>query len=95
MASPIAAIRAINMHLSKLQRLSKRAFSNAATQRWMKSELSPTITRLDTASLDETQFSNRKSYRGPLKAAILDWAGTAVDAHGMSLYNKNKANILC
>eukprot|EP01084_Bolivina_argentea_P103175 184834_1 len=65
--------------MNVLQRLSKRAFSNT-TQQLIKQELTPTITRLDHASLNE-QYSNRKSFRGPLKAAILDWSGTTADAH--------------
>ena len=69
--------------MSALHRISKRYLSNS--QHLIKQELSPTITRLDYVTPDSTasnpQFSNRKSFRGPLKAAILDWAGTTIDAH--------------
>eukprot|EP00486_Rosalina_sp_Unknown_P004310 CAMPEP_0201567274 /NCGR_PEP_ID=MMETSP0190_2-20130828/7708_1 /ASSEMBLY_ACC=CAM_ASM_000263 /TAXON_ID=37353 /ORGANISM="Rosalina sp." /LENGTH=335 /DNA_ID=CAMNT_0047987081 /DNA_START=58 /DNA_END=1065 /DNA_ORIENTATION=+ len=71
--------------MKSLHRISKRAASTAS-QSMIKQEISPTITRLDyVTSGDQSpksnQFSSRKPFRGPIQAAILDWAGTVIDAH--------------
>ena len=66
------------MHL--LHRLSKRAITSNQTQ--IIQDITPTVSRLDNAGKGPSPFSNRKTFRGPLKAAILDWAGTVIDAHG-------------
>eukprot|EP01084_Bolivina_argentea_P199617 341534_1 len=66
-----------------LQRVSKRSFSNTNSS-LIQHVLSPTVTRLDHAPTTDGScmtFANRKSFRGPLKAAILDWSGTTADAH--------------
>jgi len=42
-------------------------------------DLTNKVTRLDLA--DNVINGNRKSFRGPLKCAILDWSGTTADAH--------------
>jgi len=65
--------------MSALHRISKRTITSNQTQ--ILQEISPTITRLDYAGKGPSPFSNRKTYRGPLKAAIFDWAGTVIDAH--------------
>ena len=72
--------------MAQLLRLSKRSFCGS-NQTLIHKELSSTITRLEYVRSDTSisSFSNRKSLGGPLKAAILDWSGTTIDAHGMTM----------
>lgn len=63
--------------VAKFNVFSRRMAQMQATK--TTAELSPTITRVE--SFGPEGHKSRKGFRGPLKAAVLDWSGTTADAH--------------
>jgi len=58
---------------------SLRKNSKTLPNGFVATELTNKVTRLDLAN--SALNSNRKTFRGPLKCAVLDWSGTTADAH--------------
>ena len=67
-------LKPVSSSLCRVQ--GRRTFSTEVSYE----ELSKTITRVNHYQ-SEGDFANRKQFRGPVGAAILDWSGTTADAH--------------